>query len=80
MAFKNGRLYSCDRCGTTVFCECSGEKETDGGYTRWNTFEPLPEGWGHASDSKKFNNLCPKCNEKYQKMIKEFEETTKKGK
>lgn len=73
MAFKNGRLYTCDRCGETVFCECTGEKERDGGFTRWNTFEPLPDGWGCCQDSRKLTNICPSCNEKYQRLIQTFE-------
>lgn len=73
MAYKNGRLYICDRCGKTEFCECTGEGERDGGYTRWNKFEPLPDGWGVASDSKKLHNLCPECNKEYKKIINKFE-------
>lgn len=73
MAFKNGRLYFCDRCGETVFCECTGEGETDGGFTRWNKFAPLPEGWGTCRDSKKINNVCPECNKVYQTIIQQFE-------
>lgn len=73
MAHKNGQLLICDRCAATAFRECCGEGEADGGYTRWNKFDPPPEGWGTASDSKKFFNLCPDCYTKYQKLIKEFE-------
>lgn len=58
MGFRNGRLYSCDRCGETVFCPCTGEGETDGGYTRWNTFVTLPDGW----KSHSIGLLCPECN------------------
>ena len=73
MAEKNGRLYICDRCGETTFCECTGEGETDGGYTRWNTFKPLPDDWGYSSDCKKIRRLCPRCNKIYRDMIKSFE-------
>lgn len=77
MASKKGMLLICDRCGATIFLECTGESEADGGYTRWNKFEKPPEGWGYASDSKKINNLCPNCNKEYQNLIKEFESNSK---
>ena len=72
MAYKNGRLVICDRCGDTTFCECSGEGEADGGYTRWNTFNPTPEGWGICSEIKDIFNLCPKCNAEYTKILNNF--------
>jgi hypothetical protein len=75
MADKKGLLIICDRCGDTGFCECAGEGETDGGYTRWNKFEPPPEGWGWTQDCEKFHRLCPKCNEQFRKLIKDFEES-----
>lgn len=74
MAYKNGQLLICDRCGATTFCECTGEGERDGGYTRWNKFAPPPEGWGRTSDCKKLFNLCPDCKAEYQKLIDKFEE------
>lgn len=77
MAQKNGRLYICDRCGETTFCECNGEGERDGGYTRWNTFEEPPEGWGTTRDCEKVFNICPSCNEIYRNMIKTFERYVK---
>ncbi len=73
MAEKNGRLYICDKCGETEFCECTGENERDGGYTRWNTFEPLSEGWSVTMDCEKIHRLCPKCNKKYRELISAFE-------
>jgi len=69
MAYINGRLTICDRCGEKVFSKCTGEGERDGGFTRWNTFEPLPEGW----DCHEYTGtLCPKCNEEYKKLIENF--------
>lgn len=73
MATKNGRMIICDRCGETVFCECTGEGERDGGYTRWNTFEEPPEGWDTTRDCEKVFNVCPSCNKIYRDMIKTFE-------
>lgn len=68
MAFENGRLYTCDRCGAQAFIKTIGDGEADGGYTRWNKFEPL-EGWGMSPN---FGNLCPRCNAEWSHTIDEF--------
>jgi hypothetical protein len=75
MAEKKGLLIICDRCGDTGFCECIGEGEADGGFTRWNKFEQPPEGWVFAMDCEKFNRLCPDCYKEYSNMIRKFEES-----
>ncbi len=68
MSRVNGQLVTCDRCGENVFVKCTGEKETDGGFTRWNTFESLPIGWGlHGG-----KNLCPDCFRAWNKIETEF--------
>lgn len=69
MAEVNGKLVSCDRCGDTVFLKCIGEGETDGGFTRWNKFEPLHDGWTYCNG---VGRLCPKCTEQFNKMLKNF--------
>ena len=69
MAEKVGKMITCDRCGNSVFLECIGEGETDGGYTRWNNFEAAPESWAYHLD---VGRLCPKCNAEYENMIKQF--------
>lgn len=68
MSSVNGRLVTCDRCGVTCFCKTTGEGETDGGYTRWNNFEPKPSGWG----SHKNKDLCPDCFREWNKIETEF--------
>ena len=72
MAEIKGRLSICDRCGEKAFSKCIGEGELDGGYTRWNKFEPLPDGWEYVST---LGLLCPKCNEEYKKLIEKFKES-----
>ena len=68
MAWTNGRRYTCDRCGAECFCKCTGEGELDGGYTRWNNFEPLPSGWKtHA-----IGLLCPDCNGVYGEWVEKY--------
>lgn len=69
MAEIKGRLTICDRCGEKVFSKCIGEGEADGGYTRWNNFEALPQGWEFHYE---VGTLCPKCNKQYEKIIEEF--------
>lgn len=69
MAHINGRLTSCDRCGETIFRRTTGEGETDGGYTRWNKFEPLPEGWEIHHET---GLLCPKCNKEFRGLLEKF--------
>lgn len=64
-----GKLVTCDRCGETVFLKVTGEKVADGGFTRWNTFEAFPEGWEWHHEP---GRLCPKCNEEYKKLLKDF--------
>lgn len=64
-----GRLTICDRCGEKVFSKYTGEGELDGGYTRWNKFEDLPDGWDFHSET---GRLCPKCNGEYIDLIKKF--------
>lgn len=71
MAYINGRLYICERCDILTFCKCTGEGEADGGWTRWNNFEPLPDGWDSHHDT---GLLCPKCNSVYEDLIKKFKE------
>ena len=68
MSRTNGCLLTCDRCGKQTFLKSTGEGEMDGGYTRWNKFEPAPEGWGSNSG----RNLCPECYEKWKELEKEF--------
>ena len=59
----------CKRCGKTHFSLYIGTKEYDGGFTRQNYFEPLPEGWGWSG---RIGRLCPTCFEKYQEMENNF--------
>lgn len=76
MSQVNGQLSTCERCGAQVFRRCVGEGETDGGYTRWNKFEPYPEGWGLVSIPKgiaPYDNIrvCPECHAQWNKALNE---------
>lgn len=67
MSDRKGLLKMCDRCHATVFLETIGNGETDGGFTRWNKFEPAPKGWTYNCDLQK--TLCPECSQIYQKLF-----------
>ena len=68
MSKANGRVVTCDRCGKTVFCKCTGEEERDGGFTRWNTFEKA-DGWGAEYD---IGDMCPECFESWKILKADF--------
>ena len=72
----NGRLSVCDRCGQGTFSRCTGEGELDGGFTRWNKFEPLPEGWRNHSA---IGLLCPVCNEEFNRIMDAFIDAKKES-
>lgn len=76
MAEVNGKLITCDRCGTTIFLKCIGEGERDGGYTRWNKFEPIPDGWDKLEVPSTNNShptymqLCPSCSDLWREVLR----------
>lgn len=69
MAEVKGKLCSCDLCGRQIFLKCTGEGERDGGFTRWNTFEPYPEGWSYETP---IGRMCPYCNAEYNRLIEKL--------
>ena len=74
MSKINGQRVICDRCGAETFVKCTGEKERDGGFTRWNTFENLPEGWSRPYLTG-VTDLCPTCTAEWEKIQEEFKKT-----
>ena len=68
MSQVKGRLVTCDRCGETIFSKTTGDGDADGGYTRWNKFEPLPRGWTLHNGK----DLCPSCANEWNKIETEF--------
>ena len=74
MSQVNGQLTTCERCGAQVFRKCVGEGEADGGYTRWNNFEPYPEGWNLVSVPKGLSRhdcvrVCPACHKVWNQAV-----------
>lgn len=68
MGAVNGRMYICDRCGATEFVKHTGTRDGDGGYTVWDTFDPLSPGWA----VKNYHQLCPKCAKAFDELEKRF--------
>lgn len=68
MSEVNGRRTICDRCGVEIFSPHIGDEERDGGFTRWNKFEPKPRGWIKLD----FKDLCPVCSSEWNKLETEF--------
>lgn len=83
MSEVTGKLVACDRCGQQIFLRCTGEGEADGGFTRWNKFESLPDGWqmvavpnsaGWVGSGNAYNGYmlaCPTCYHIWEKVIHE---------
>lgn len=72
MAQVNGALITCDRCGAQCFVKTTGDTIMDGGYTRWNNFEPMPAGWGRDKVGEDYMTLCPECNAKWKALSDAF--------
>lgn len=64
-----GKLLKCDRCGDTAFLKYIETNELDGGYTKYDVYEPEPPGWGTIHG---LGDLCPTCREEYDRLIAEF--------
>lgn len=77
MSQVNGQLTTCERCGAQIFRKTIGEGQTDGGYTRWNEFEPYPEGWEVVSLPKVNGQhqsamVCPFCYAEWDRVLNSF--------
>lgn len=85
MAEHKGLLKICDRCGATVFLKTTGDGEADGGFTRWNKFEPAPAGWdcvnvGETETGHRvYKTLCPVCTAEWSRINKQFMEDGQNG-
>ena len=69
MADIKGCKTICDCCGKETFRLYTGEEVLDGGYTRINNFEPLPNGWRSRSE---IGMLCPDCNREFDILLEDF--------
>lgn len=73
--YERGKLMTCDRCGRTAFFKCTGERETDGGHTRWSTFEEAV-GWTRHFEYET-GDLCPSCSEEFNLIVGQFKRSVK---
>ena len=71
MSEQIGKRLTCDRCGETIFLKWEGMSEFDGGYSKIQHFEKVPEGWGSVID---LGLLCPRCYVEYGNLIENFKE------
>ena len=76
MSAKNGKLLTCDRCGVQTFRKYTGTCVADGGYSRWDTFEPV-EGWEYIKD---VGDVCPECWKDYTCILDNFKKPPAKTK
>lgn len=67
---KYGILEKCVRCGETIFLEKIGTRDSDGGYTTWDEFEPMPSNWYFSGEL--IGNLCPCCAPIFRKFMVDF--------
>lgn len=72
-----GKKIRCDRCGEEIFLKYTGEKEFDGGWTKVQYFESLPNNWRYIpvakSNGKTVNvHLCPECVALYNSLFSNF--------
>lgn len=70
----NGQMTTCERCGVQIFRKVEKQGETDGGFTKWDIFEPYPEGWGLVAVPKEYIGdnhvmVCPACHEVWNRSI-----------
>lgn len=71
MAKEIGMLVTCDRCGQTIFLKHIGTEDLDGGYTKYNKFESLPDTWLYETP---IGHLCESCAYVFRKWITEFKD------
>lgn len=69
MTAVEGKMLTCDMCGKSIFLKFVGEKEADGGFTKWREYENA-DGWTSLRFGKiNFGNLCQSCNERLQNAL-----------
>lgn len=68
MSEVEGKLVTCDVCGSEAFVRFTGTKEADGGYGKWRGYEPLPNGW-NAVHVNGMRSVCPTCSVRIKRAI-----------
>lgn len=65
-------VVKCDNCGNTIIRKKTGDEENDGGYTRVNIYEDIPNGWMHERIYGKLSDLCPSCAEVFKSIMSKY--------
>jgi hypothetical protein len=79
MSERVGKLVKCDRCGKETFLQYKGTDKLDGGFTRVDNFEALPNFWAEnikcfpAGDGHTLKTGCL-CDECYQMLYETMQE------
>ena len=70
---KEGRMLTCDRCGTSEFFRKKSNclVDTNGGLKTRPEYESS-EKWGRKEIDGIFYDFCPACNEQYMRMVIDF--------
>ena len=67
--YKDGRMYVCERCYAWTFCERTETESLDGGFTKVDHYEKLPEDWDSHVET---GLLCGRCNTEYKELFAKF--------
>lgn len=75
MGASKGKLVVCDVCGISTFQKLKGIDFTDGGYSSYETYEELPEGWVTPNrfifgQDLSLCYLCPTCSARLLTVVK----------
>lgn len=65
-----GKRVICDRCEKEVFVKYVKSDYYDGGFTRSDSYEKLPDGWYHGVFGN--HTRCPECDALYKKINEDF--------
>ena len=70
---EEGRMLTCDRCGTSKFFRKIGNRlvDTADGYKTRTEYESS-EKWGRKEIDGIFYDFCPACNGQYMRMVIDF--------
>lgn len=63
-----GMMETCDWCGRRYFRPHKGTDYADGGFTKIDKYEPLPDGWTNRLG---MGSLCPDCSKELDARIEE---------
>ena len=66
---QRGKMIRCKRDDNFVFLKYLGEKDLDGGFSRYDNFEKLPEDWLYENE---FGYLCPECAREFKTFMTNF--------